>query len=63
VKITKITHGQGETKNTGNYESLRVYNEVEALIEPGDTIKDIQIKLRTAVAKLNEKDFDNLLGA
>ena len=63
MKIISITHGQGVTKNIGNYESLRVYNEVEALVEPGDKIKDIQVKLRKAIAKLNEKDFDDLLGA
>jgi len=62
LKITRIVHGQGVTKNTGNYESTRVYNELEAVVGEGDTVKEVQEKLRKAVAILNQKDFEELLG-
>lgn len=62
LKITRIVHGQGVTKNTGNYESVRVYNEIEAEIQEGESVKDVQAKLREAVAILNQKDFETLLG-
>lgn len=62
MKIVKITHGIGETKNIGNYESIRTYNEIEALVEEDDKISDVQEKLRKAVLKLNKRDFDEMLG-
>ena len=62
MKITKVVHGQGVTKNTGNYESLRVYNEVEATLDAGEKVAYVQVKLRKAVEVLNEKDFEELLG-
>lgn len=62
MKITKITHGHGETKNIGNYESIRTYNEIEAVLEDGDKIPSVQSKLRKAVEKLNVLDFEKLLG-
>lgn len=61
LKITRVVHGQGVTKNTGNYESIRVYNELEAVVEDGDNVKEIQNKLRKAVDILNRADFEELI--
>ena len=60
--IIKIVHGQGVTKNIGNYESIRVYNELEASIVPGEDIKETQASLRKGVELLNAKDLAELLG-
>lgn len=62
IKITKVVFGLGETKNIGNFESLRVYNELEATLLEGDKVAEVQEELRKAVVKLNEKDFNKLLG-
>jgi len=62
MKVTKLVHGAGVVKNTGNYESIRIYNEVEVSIDEGDDIKKAHIKLREAVAKLNQQDVERLLG-
>jgi len=62
MKVTKLMHGQGVVKNTGNYESIRVYNEVEVTINEGDDVKKCHIKLREAVDKLNRQDLDRILG-
>ena len=61
VTITKIVFGLGETKNIGNFESLRVYNELEATVLPGEKVSDIQKVLRERVILLNERDFNALL--
>ena len=61
IKINKVTVGVGETKNIGNYESIRVYNELESPILEGQNVADVQEELRIAVIKLNERDFNNLL--
>jgi len=60
--VNKIVFGLGETKNIGNFESLRVYNELEATIQEGDKVADVQEQLRMAVIKLNERDFNALIG-
>lgn len=62
IKITKITFGLGETKNIGNFESLRVYNELEAVVAEGDKVAEVQEELRKSVILLNERDFNVLLG-
>jgi hypothetical protein len=62
MKVIKLVHGQGVVRNTGNYESVRVYNEVEVTINEGDSIKDAHIKLREAIEKLNKQDLDRILG-
>lgn len=62
LKVNKIVFGLGETKNIGNFESLRVYNELEATIQDGDKVADVQEQLRNAVVKLNERDFNALIG-
>lgn len=61
VTITKIVFGLGETKNIGNFESLKVYNELEATLLPGEKVSDIQKVLRERVVLLNERDFNALL--
>ena len=61
IKIKKVIFGLGETKNIGNFESLRVYNELEATVGEGDSVATIHDELREAVKKLNEHDFNNLL--
>lgn len=61
LKITRIVHGQGLTKNLGNYESLRVYNEIEVEVGPDESVKDIHDKVRRVVDVMNEKDFNELL--
>lgn len=60
--IKKITFGIGETKNIGNFESIKVYNELEAVLREGEKISDVQRKLREMVVLLNERDFNALLG-
>ncbi len=62
LKVNKVVFGLGETKNIGNFESLRVYNELEATVQEGDKVADVQEQLRKAVVKLNERDFNALLG-
>jgi hypothetical protein len=62
MKVIRLTHGCGVVKNTGNYESVRIYNEVEVTINEGDSIKDAHVKLREAVEKLNKQDLDKILG-
>jgi len=62
MKVNKVTTGIGETKNIGNYESVRVYTELEATLEKGDKISDVQKELREMIVKLNERDFNNLTG-
>jgi hypothetical protein len=62
MKVIRLTHGCGIVKNTGNYESVRIYNEVEVTINEGDSIKDAHTKLREAVEKLNKQDLDRILG-
>ena len=62
MKVTKLVHGQGVVKNTGNYESIRVYNEVEVTLNDGDNVKECHVKLREAVDKLNQQDLERLLG-
>lgn len=62
MKVTKLVHGQGVVKNIGNYESIRVYNEVEVTLNSGDKVKECHAKLREAVDKLNRQDLDKLLG-
>ena len=62
VKIVKVTFGIGETKNIGNFESLKIYNELEAAVGEGDTVADIHAQLKDAVLKLNEFDFNTILG-
>ena len=62
MKVTKMTHGQGVVHNTGNYESFRIYNEVEVSVVEGDDIKKCHTKLREAVDKLNQQDVKRLLG-
>lgn len=42
--VTKITIGKGGTINTGNYESVRGYAEIEYTLEPGETVEDAQAK-------------------
>ena len=61
LKINKVVFGLGETKNIGNFESLRVYNELEATVQEGDKVADIQKELREAVIKLNNRDFNTIL--
>jgi len=62
VKIIKIVHGQGLTKALKNYENIKVYNELTAVIEDTDDVKEVQAKLRKAVDILNTKDVKVLLG-
>jgi len=62
MKVTKLVHGQGVVKNVGNYESIRIYNEVEVSIMAGDDIKKCHVKLREAVDKLNKQDLERILG-
>ena len=62
MKVTKLMHGQGVVKNIGNYESIRIYNEVEVSIADGDDIKKCHVKLREAVEKLNKQDIERILG-
>lgn len=62
MKVIKLVHGQGVVRNMGNYESVRIYNEVEVTINNGDSVKDAHIKLREAVEKLNKQDLDRILG-
>lgn len=61
IKITRVVVGIGETKNIGNYESIKVYNELEATVQEGDKISEIQEDLRKKVVQLNERDFNNIL--
>jgi hypothetical protein len=61
VAPSKVVFGLGETRNIGNFESLRVYNELEAPILEGQKVAEVQEELRKAVVKLNERDFNNLL--
>jgi hypothetical protein len=62
MKVIRLTHGCGVVKNTGNYESVRIYNEVEVTINEGDSVKEAHVKLREAVEKLNKQDLDRILG-
>jgi len=62
MKVIKLVHGQGIVRNTGNYESVRIYNEVEVTLNEGDNVKDAHVKLREAVEKLNTQDLDRILG-
>jgi hypothetical protein len=62
IAPTKVVVGVGETKNIGNFESIRVYNELEAPVLEGQKVADIQEELRKAVIKLNERDFNAMLG-
>ena len=61
LKITKVTKRIAETKNIGNYESLRVENELEAEVQEGQTGAEIQEALLRACIDLNKRDFDKLL--
>jgi len=63
MKVTETTHGQGFTKNLGNYESLRVYNEITVTFEKKDDIKKCHVKLREAAAKLIKQDIERLVEA
>ena len=60
--ISKVTSRIGETRNIGNFESIRVDNELEATLEEGACVAYVQEELRKAVIKLNNRDFDNILG-
>ena len=60
--VTKVIFGLGETKNIGNFESLKVYNELEATILEGQKVSEVQAELRKMVVQLNERDFNTLLG-
>ena len=62
MKVIKLTHGQGVVKNTGNYESIRIYNEVEVIINKEDSVKEAHATLREAVEKLNQQDLKRILG-
>jgi hypothetical protein len=61
IKIVRVSTSLGETKNIGNYESLRVQNTIEAEVLEGQEVADVQEQLREAVKKLNERDFNQLL--
>jgi len=61
INISKVTVGIGETKNIGNYESVRVYNELESPLLEGQNVADVQAELRKAAIQLNERDFNNIL--
>lgn len=60
MKLTKLIHGQGFTKNLGNYESLKVYNEVEMTLDKGEDKFEVQKVMRKFVQELNEKDIQDL---
>jgi len=62
MKVIRLTHGSGVVRNMGNYESVRIYNEVEVTINEGDSVKDAHATLREAVEKLNQQDLKRILG-
>lgn len=61
IKIVRVSTSVGETKNIGNYESLKVQNTLEAEVLEGQKVADIQEELRKAVIVLNERDFNAML--
>lgn len=62
MRVTKLVYGEGWTKNIGKHEKpVHIYNEVEYIINPEDVIKDIHIKLRDTVTKLNQEELDKYL--
>ena len=61
IKIVRVTTSVGETKNIGNFESLKVQNSLEAEVLEGQSVADIQQELREAAIKLNERDFNTML--
>lgn len=61
IKIVRVSTSVGETKNIGNYESLKVQNTLEAEVLEGQKVADIQEELRKAVIVLNERDFNEML--
>lgn len=62
LKVTKITKRISETKNIGNYESLRIENELEVEPQDDQTGTEIEAALRKAILNLNKDDFDKILG-
>ena len=61
MKVTRIVHGQGVTKNIGNFESIRIYNEIEAEIAEGEDVRKVQSSLKKGVYDLNLKDCKELV--
>ena len=61
IKIVRVSTSVGETKNIGNYESLKVQNTLEAEVLEGQTVAEIQEELREGCIKLNERDFNIML--
>ena len=61
IKIVRVTTSVGETKNIGNFESLKVQNSLEAEVLKGQDVAEIQEELRNAAVKLNERDFNAML--
>ena len=67
MKITKITHGHGYTQSFQNsanektFNFIRVFNELEAVLDEGEKVAEVQAALRDAVEKLNMRDIKKLL--
>jgi len=61
MKVIRLAHGQGVVRNTGNYESVRIYNEVETIINDGATVKKVHALLKRQVEKLNRHDLNEVL--
>lgn len=61
IKIIRVTTSIGETKNIGNFESLKVQNSLEAEVLEGQDVAEVQEELRNAAVKLNERDFNVML--
>ena len=61
IKIIKVIFGLSECKNIGNYESLKVHNELEAVVGEGDSVAEIHEQLKQAVLQMNEHDFNSML--
>jgi len=57
MKITRLTKRFGKVKNLGNYESLRVENELEAEIEDGESLETVNKELTVKLVELMKTDL------
>jgi hypothetical protein len=64
MKITRLVKRYGRVKNLGNYESVRVENEVEAVLDlddngnPVENLEQVNSELRKILIDIMRSDFN-----
>ena len=63
MKITKITKRLGIVFNLGNYQTLKLETEVEAVVEPSDDPSEVNKKLYDTATEFIGQDKANILAS